>query len=63
MNWIQEHIKSSSIMINKDSPQAFKGVSIYKKSINIIYHVHKLKKNQMIILSDHEITFEKYFSS
>jgi hypothetical protein len=55
-------------MINKDSPQAFKGVLIYKNSINIIYHVNKLKnknktkqnKKHMIILSDDERIFEKY---
>jgi hypothetical protein len=39
-NWIQEHIKSLSIIMGKALLQEWKFDSLYKNSINIIHHIN-----------------------
>ena len=59
-NRIQQHIKKS---IHHDQVRFITGIQGFfnmLKSINVIYHINKLKdKNHMIILTDAEKAFEK----
>ena len=59
-NRIQQHIKSSYTMIKLDLFQGCKDSSICK-SINVIYHINKLKDiNHKITSIDEENTFDKF---